>query len=135
MTLPYPEEYEDRFEAVEKNAPDLFSSAQNRAPYTEASAGLILPNRGEPDDPPSGVHIFAEGDEFYVKTADGVVRGIIPDPFPQGAAVVNPPNFTSGSASGSDAVVINALRADAAGTKVALDHLLASLRAAGLIRT
>lgn len=135
MTLPFPEEFDDRFAALEKQPGDLFSSSQNRAPYTEASAGLIFPNRGEPDDPPDGVHLFAEGDEFYVKTADGVVRGIIPDPFPQGTAVANPPNFTSGSASGSDAAVINQLRADAAGTKVALDHLLTSLRAVGHIAT
>ncbi|WP_326646697.1 hypothetical protein OG884_18895 [Streptosporangium sp. NBC_01755] len=114
---------------------ELRALLRQQSPLTSASAGWKIGNMASPPTPAGGGHLFASGGDPYWKDSGGVVHELITPPFPQGIAVANPPNFTSGSASGSDAVVINALRADAAGTKVALDLLLSSLRAAPLIAT
>ncbi|MBN6054504.1 hypothetical protein JYK22_21360, partial [Nonomuraea sp. RK-328] len=108
------------------------TQAVGRPPLVEASAGWIMRHRDTPDTPPAGdVHIFANSGRMWVRSTLGTVAVVDKT----GSPVANPPDFQSGSASGSDAAVINQLRADAAGTKIALDNLLSSLRAAGIILT
>lgn len=133
MPLPQPEGWEDRFLALERKVNDLFTSIQNQGGVTTASTGLIFPNRSTPSAPGSGGHLHAQGGDPYWTDSSGSTTSLFPPPFPQGEYVSNPPNFASGTASGEDANVINQLRADAAGTKIALDYLLSSLRGAGLI--
>lgn len=133
----FPSDFLQDVADIKKDAKQAKGAIGNRPPLTEASQGWILRAMSSPDADQLGsgdVWIFAQGGELWAMDSSGDEIPLQPVPeVPQGVAVANPPNFASGSASGEDAGVINQLRVDAAGTKVALDALIGSLRGAGLI--
>ncbi|MEV7013260.1 hypothetical protein [Streptosporangium sp. NPDC051022] len=117
---------------MKRQIAEAFGTGQQRVPITEASAGWFMPNRTEPPAPLSGVHIYASGGEFRVKTSSGVVRGIIP---PQGTAVANPAvvlhNPPASYTQAQIQEIVNTL--DSVSTQFLA--LLTSLRNAGIIST
>lgn len=134
MSMPYPRGFEDRLDAIERRLDQLFASIQNRAPMTQASQGLILPNRSTPSNPPSGVYIFAQGGEFYVRTSGGGTRGIIPPDPPQGVGVSDPSIITAGTAPGAySAAHSQALRDDLVALRATVLELIQSLRGGDII--
>lgn len=111
----------------------LEAQLRQRDGLTSASAGWKIGDMATPPAPASGGHLFGSGGAPYWKNSSGVISELITPSFPLAAAVANPPNFTSASTAGAtyDSATRNMLtdlRADAAGTKIALDALLVSLR-------
>ncbi|MFD9949812.1 hypothetical protein ACFWYW_55915 [Nonomuraea sp. NPDC059023] len=69
MSLPYPEEFEDRFESLEHQPQQQFSSSQNRSGYSHASNGLILNDQATPPIPtPGDVHIYADSGRLRARS-------------------------------------------------------------------
>lgn len=137
MPLPQPEDFADRIRALEQAVRDLKSSITNAGGQTTASAGWKIPNQSFPSSPGDGGHLTSSGDEPIWTESGGGVYSLKPNMSP-GSAVTDPPDFTSASSAGPtyDGAVqsmLTNLRADAAGTKIALDNLLSSLRLAGII--
>ncbi|MER7212443.1 hypothetical protein ABT340_35770 [Streptosporangium sp. NPDC000239] len=51
------------------------TAGQSRAPFAQASKGLVLPNLGaDPAPPPSGVILYAKAGHLYCREADGSVH-------------------------------------------------------------
>ncbi|MFI6299534.1 hypothetical protein ACIBEJ_48625 [Nonomuraea sp. NPDC050790] len=119
------------------NTVDANAAAQRRESLTSASKGWQIPNQPLPPAPDDGGHLTAVGDEPYWTESSGSFYSLRPQ-MSQGVSVSDPPDFTSGTDAGptydnGTRNMINALRADAAGTKIALDNLLSSLRGGGVI--
>ena len=111
----------------------LEAQLRQRDGLTSASAGWKIGNMATPPTPTGGGHLFASSGTPFWKTSAGTILDLTPPSFPLASAVSDPPDFTSASTAGAtyNAATQNMLtdlRADAAGTKVALDNLLISLR-------
>ena len=111
----------------------LEAQLRQRDGLTSASAGWKIGNMATPPAPASGGHLFAAGGAPFWKNSAGVISELITPSFPLCSAVTDPPDFTSAATAGAtyDSATRNMLtdlRADAAGTKIALDNLLISLR-------
>jgi len=129
----FPADDEGDFTSLRRAVDDLQAVLKNREPLTEASAGWILRDRDDPETPAGGVHIYAQGGEFYVRTGAGLIRDIIP---PQAAAVAIAANMTSAEiGSAPNSVQYNNLRADVVEVRAQLNALINSLRAAGILLT
>jgi len=129
----FPSDFLQDVAEIGKDARQAKTLAGARAPLTEASAGWILRDRADPDTPPDGVHIYAQDGEFYVRTAGGIDRNIIPL---RAAPVAIAANMTSGQIGGAPTQAqYNNLQSDAVEIRAQLNALINSLRAAGILLT
>jgi hypothetical protein len=104
-----------------------------RGGLTTASAGWKIGNMATPATPAGGGHLFASGGNPFWKSSGGIVYDLRQPSFPLASGVSDPPDFTSAATAPATYTattqnMLTNLRADAAGTKVALDNLLSSLR-------
>lgn len=124
-----------------KNIADLtrtqskqFSSAQQRAPLTKASAGWVMPNYITPQAPADGAHIYVVNDEMRWKSASGADYSLVPVEVPSASAVTNAGNIVSGNAPATynDTWGQN-IYEGLVDVKNQLNAALSALRAAGLM--
>ncbi|WP_157253223.1 hypothetical protein [Nonomuraea typhae] len=133
----YPGDPWERIRQLERDVEELKALLGVRQPLTKASAGWEIPSQSTPAVPDTGGHLYASGADPYWRDSSGLSYTLKPQVVP-GVSVADPPDFTSSSSAGPtyDSSVQNMLtnlRADAAGTKIALDNLLSSLRGGGAI--
>ncbi|MEV8637806.1 hypothetical protein AB0395_39780 [Streptosporangium sp. NPDC051023] len=131
MPNQFPGDFLQDVKDIQDTAQAAQAAATRREPLTSASQGWWLPNRAAPATPANGVHIYASGGEFWVKTAAGVTRGIIP---PQAATLSGPASFVVSSAPtnynqgwGGD------VRAALLDLHTVLSTLITQLKAAGIV--
>lgn len=126
------------FRQLRARVETLEAQLRQRDGLTSASAGWKIGNMAAPATPTGGGHLFASSGTPFWKTSSGTILDLTPPSFPLCSAVADPPDFTSASTAGPtyDSATRNMLtdlRADAAGSKIALDLLLSSLRGGDVI--
>lgn len=134
----YPGDPWERIRQLERDVEELKALFRQRPGLTSASAGWVIGNMSTPPTPSGGGHLFASGGEPLWKDSSGVTHELITPSFPLAAAVSDPPDFTSAASApptytSAAQNMLTDLRADAAGTKIALDNLLTSLRGGDVI--
>ncbi|MEV0830907.1 MULTISPECIES: hypothetical protein [Streptosporangiaceae] len=132
----YPDDILADIAGMRKQLGQLFGSGQQRPPITQASAGLIMPDRTSPTPPASGVHYFSKDNRPTAITADGDEYDLVPIPPLRAQPVDIAANMTSGTIGGApNAAQYNALYNDVREVRAQLNALINSLRAAGILLT
>ncbi|WP_068922207.1 hypothetical protein [Planobispora rosea] len=68
----YPRDLSDEIRDLRLSRTAAQTAGQSRAPYVQASQGLVLPNlAGHPAAPASGVILYALAGHLWCKEADG----------------------------------------------------------------
>ncbi|WP_433363970.1 hypothetical protein [Streptosporangium sp. CA-115845] len=132
----YPDDILADIADMRKQLSQLFGSGQQRPPITQASAGLIMPNRASPDAPASGVHYFAKSNRPTALAANGTEYDLVPIPPLRAQPVDIAANMVSGPIGGApNATQYNNLYNDVREVRAQLNALINSLRAAGILLT
>ncbi len=72
---PYPRDGSDLLRDLRRDVADAQTSAKTRAPYTQASQGLWLPNQvSDPAAPANGVILYAKSGHLFCREADGSIH-------------------------------------------------------------
>lgn len=71
----YPRNAADDLRELRTALPKVQTAGQSRAPFAQASQGLVLPNMAtDPPAPASGVVLYAKSGHFFVREADGSIH-------------------------------------------------------------
>jgi len=76
----YPRDITDDIRDLRAARSQPQTAGQSRVSFAQASAGLIMPNRDEPDTPDSGGHYYSKDDAPHYKSATGEDIALTPTP-------------------------------------------------------